>query len=62
MKEKYQPRPKALLVNPSWKDLEASRNLNPTFEFLALDNRPHAQVNNGPTTLLIVSKNKIYQE
>ena len=33
--------PKALLVNPSSKNLKRPRNLNPTLEFLALNNKPH---------------------
>ena len=39
--------PKTLLVNPSSKELEMPRNLNPNLEFPASNNKPHAQTNNG---------------
>ena len=40
--------PKALLINPPSKNLEAFRKLNPAFELFVLDTRPHAQTITNP--------------
>ena len=50
---------KVSLVNPPSNDLEAPRNLNPILEFLALNNKPHAQANNKIHLIIPFQKQNI---